>query len=179
MPRLLTVAQKLLSLKERFQIYDDSDQVVFDCTWRFAWINARWVLTREGREVAAFRKRVWSVGAKWDVQSELGEFLMRRKIFSFRRRIFVEGGPLDGAEFTGGLFDLSFALEHQGATLAKAHAKILTLRERHLVEVLDDRPEVELLTAILMTCLLVEKHQERAAQVAAAGAAGAAASSHD
>lgn len=167
MPRLLTVAQKLLSLKERFQIYDDGDQVVFDCSWRFAWINARWVLTREGRDVAVFRKRVWSIGSKWDVQSDLGDFLMRRKILSFRRRIFVEGGPLDGAEFSGGLFDLSFVLEHKDAMLAKAHAKILTLRERHVVEVLDDRPEAELLTAILMTCLLVEKHQERATRAAA------------
>lgn len=68
-------------------------------------------------------------------------------------------------------------LEHAGATLAKARAKILTLRERHVVEVLDDRPEVELLTAILTTNLLVEKHQERAA--AAAATAGAAASASD
>lgn len=179
MSRTLSVAQKLLSLKERFQIYDDSDRVLYDCTWRFAWINAKWVLTRDGREVAVFRKRVWSIGAKWDVQSDLGDFLMRRKILSWRRRIVIEGGPLDGAQFTGSLLDLSFVLEHRDATLARARAKILTLRERHLVDVLDERPEVELLTAVLMTCLLVEKHAERAQAAAAAGAAAAAHHSND
>lgn len=55
---------------------------------------------------------------------------------------------------------MNFELSWRGQALARAQAKILTLRTRHSIELLDGSPQAELLTAILMTTLMMQKGEE-------------------
>ena len=161
MAHTLSIASKLLSLKDRFQIADAHGKTVFDCTWRFSLLRTPWVLERNGQRVAVWRRKLWAFASTWTVESDHGNYRIRRKVFSFRRVLQVRGGPLDGAELVGSVFDRRFTLRRDGVTLAKAREEWVSLRDRYDIDIVDERPEVELLTAVLMAQLLIEKRQER------------------
>jgi len=110
--------------------------------------------------VAIFRRKIFSFSPTWLVSVDGCDFRLRKKLFTFRRRLVVEDGPFDGAELTGGLFDMGFDLVHNDESLARAHAKVFTIRERLAIELVNDAPEVELLTALMMANLLVQKDAE-------------------
>lgn len=55
---------------------------------------------------------------------------------------------------------MNFELARHGQVIARAQAKVLTLRTRHSIELLDSSPQTELLTAILMTNLLANKRED-------------------
>jgi len=51
--------------------------------------------------------------------------------------MYVECGPHEGATISGNIFDLRFSVaKADGTILGKAAGKILTLRDRHNVELL-------------------------------------------
>jgi uncharacterized protein YxjI len=93
----------------------------------------------------------------WNVSTDAGRFTLRGKLWAWRRHITVHGGRFDGAVLTGALLDMNFELSRQGQVLAPAQAELLTLRTRHSIELLDDAPDTELLTAITMTNLMMQK----------------------
>jgi len=155
MTRRLCVSEKLLSLKERFHITDEAGRVLYECTWMFAGIKPRWKLWQAGREVAEFRKKYFTWAPTWRVTTIHGDFRLRRRLFSLRRRVIVEGGPHDGAELTGGLFGMTFRLTLRGETIAEGHRELISLRDRHHADLLKETPEAELLTALLLAHLLV------------------------
>ncbi len=174
MPRHLSVATQLLSLKERFKIReergDGSEPVeLYDCTWRFAWFREVWVLTAAGGAETVMRRRILSWVPRWDISSPLGAFTLCQRVFTLRRTLVVEGGPFDGATFTGNFIDMSFRVEHRGQLLATAQGKWLTLRNRHLVELLSDDPAVETLVALLMARLMIDQAAESNSAAANAG----------
>lgn len=174
MPRHLSVATQLLSLKERFKICeergDDSEPVeLYDCTWRFAWFREVWVLTAADGAETVMRRRILSWVPRWDITSPLGAFTLCQRVFTLRRTLVVEGGPFDGATFTGNFIDMSFRVEHRGQLLATAQGKWLTLRNRHLVELLSDDPAAETLVALLMARLMIDQAAESNSAAANAG----------
>jgi uncharacterized protein YxjI len=160
MARRLFISAKLLSLKRRFQITDEADEILYECTWKFAFFSPPWKLSKKGSEVATFRRKIFSWAPTWNVTSVDGNFRMRQRIFSFRRRVVVKGGIYDGAEFNGSLFGMTFTLRAAGQTIAEAHRELLTIRDKHYIDLLIDTPQAELLTAIVMASLLVQKETE-------------------
>ncbi|MDI4632916.1 hypothetical protein J7U46_07630 [Pelomonas sp. V22] len=167
MSKILSIKRKLLSLKERLQILDADERLLYEATWEFAWFNPTWVLTRDGREAARLKRRLLSWLPCWEVQANGSPFLLRTR-WGWRRRVQVQGGPLDGAELRGGLLDMSFELERSGRILARADAKWLSLRERHVIELLDESPEAELLTAVMMVTVLLQKSESASSSAASA-----------
>ena len=155
--RTLSVARKILSLRTTFHITDSNGQILYECSQGFAWFNPSWTLSHNGVQMAVFKRKVWSLAPTWEVKTNTAHFLLRGKLFSPRRRILIEGGDFDGAELVGNLFDMRFKLSFNEKTISEAKAKVLTMRERHEVILFDDSPQVELLTAILMSCLLIQK----------------------
>jgi uncharacterized protein YxjI len=166
MPRQLSIATKLLSLKERG---DDEPRELYDCTWRFAWFREVWVLTAANGAETVMRRRLLSWVPRWDVDSPLGAFTLCQRVFTLRRTLVVESGPFSGATFTGNFIDLSFKLEHQGRLLATAEGKWLTLRNRHAVQLLSDDPAVEWLVAVLMARLMIDQARESQSSATGAG----------
>ena len=158
--KTLHIAKKLMSLLGKFQITDDDDNILYECSAQWGWLRRPWRITRNGVEVAVVTQKLWSLVPKWNVETSEESFRLRGKFWSWRRHITVQGGRFDGAELKGGLFDMNFELSWRGQALARAEAKILTLRTRHSIELLDGSPHAELLTAILMTTLMMQKGEE-------------------
>lgn len=165
-PKTLHIARKLLSLLGKIQITDDAGAVLYEGAARWGWLSRPWRITQHGQEVAAIERKLWSFAPIWNVSTREEHFILRGKFWSWRRQVTVEGGRFDGAVLRGSLLDMDFELTRHGQTLARAEAKVLTLRTRHSIELLDDSPQAELLTAILMIHLLAQKGEDN--QMAAA-----------
>jgi uncharacterized protein YxjI len=169
MARVLTVNRKLFSWwRQVHQVLDEHGTVLYAMTWRWGWPVRTWVVRRGGEPAATMRRKLLAFAPTWIVEAAGGRFLLRRRLLALRRRTQVLGGPFDGAELTGSLLGLSFRLEHGGRVVARARERLLTLRERHDVELLEDTPQAELLTALLMLNLLLQKESEREEHAAAA-----------
>lgn len=159
-PKTLHIARKLLSLLGKIQITDDAGLVLYEGAARWAWLPRPWRITQHGQEVASIARKPWSFTPIWSVSTHEEHFILRGKFWSWRRHITVVGARFDGAVLQGSLLDMDFELARHGQLLARAQAKLLTLRTRHSIELLDDSPQAELLTAILMIHLLAQKSED-------------------
>lgn len=159
-PVTLHIFRKLMSWRGRFHICDSDGMMLYECVGKWGWFNPPWVLTRDGLEVAVFKRKLWTWLSTWNVSMGEDSFQLRRKSWTLRRHILIEGGSFDGAVMTGSLFDRQFEVTWRGRVLARAQGKFLTLRERHDIEVLDHSPQAVLFIAVLMANLLMEKQGE-------------------
>ena len=154
-PKLLYIREKLFSALGKLTISDSAGQVAYVCASSWNWIGESWVLERGDMHIASSRRKLWHLRPTWQVETPDGSLILRRKVLSLRRRVSVQGGPYDGAELTGNFFDQSFVLTYHGQVLARAAGKILSLRDCHVIEVLD--PDAELLVVILMANVMVAR----------------------
>jgi len=154
MPRLLSIANKLLSLRGRMEIADGHGNLAYEARGEFALLSPTWRITGDGREVAQVRRKLLAWVPTWVVRGELGEFEVKRKFFSWTRQYHAAGGELDGAIIRGNLFDLRFEVRRGQETIARATGKILTLRDRHDIEVLG---EPELFVVVAMVILHLDR----------------------
>lgn len=160
-PKTLHIARKLMSLLGKIQITDDDDHVLYAANGRWGWFSKPWTIHQDQREIATLRRKLWTFTPIWHVDGVDGSFSLRGKLWSWRRKVTVAGGPFDGAVLQGSLLDMNFELNHQGRVLARAQSELLTIRTRHSIVLLDATPQAQRLTAILMIHLLVEKGEER------------------
>lgn len=163
-PKTLHIARKLVSLLGNIQITDDADTVLYEAKGKWGWLRKPWRITQGEQEVAVLARKLWSFAPVWEVDgrnASYPSYLLRGKLWSWRRQVTVVGGPFDGAVLKGSLFDMHFELTFHGQVLAQAQSELLTIRTRHSIVLLDASPEVERLAAILMIHLLVEKGEER------------------
>lgn len=158
MSRILSVANKLLSLRGAVEITDAEGRLAYRAAGSFALLSPTWRIYRENVEVGSVRKRIFAFAPTWDFKGELGTFKVKRKVFSFVRRYYAVGGAAHGASVTGNLFDLRFNVSREGRTLAKATGRILTIRDRHQVEVLG---EPELFVVFAMLVLQIDRRDRR------------------
>lgn len=163
-PKTLHIARKLVSLLGKIQITDDADTVLYEAKGQWGWLRKPWRITQGEQEVAVLARKLWSFAPVWEVDgrnASYPSYLLRGKLWSWRRQVAAVGGPFDGAVLKGSLFDMNFELTFHGQVLARAQSELLTIRTRHSIVLLDTSPEMERLTAILMIHLLVEKGEER------------------
>jgi len=154
MSRVLSVTNKLLSLRGGINITDGRGELAYYAKGSFSLLSPTWRIYRGEQLVGSIRKRIFALRSTWDVQGELGVFKIKRTFFSFRRRYYAVGGALDGAIVTGNLFDLQFNVSRGGDTLAKAQGHLLTIRDRHEVEIL---AEPELFVVFVMIVLQLDR----------------------
>lgn len=159
-PKTLHIARKLLSLLGKIEITDDAGNVLYESRARWGWLSQPWSIAQDGREVATVTRKLWSFTPIWNVSTNEENFILRGKLWSWRRQITVVGGRFDGALLRGSLLDMDFELSRHGQVIARAQAKMLTLRTRHSIDLLDTTPQAELLTAILMTHLVAQKSED-------------------
>lgn len=98
----------------------------------------------------------------WIVGGTLGDFVIKRKLLAWARKYYVKGGIYDGAIISGNLWDLKFEICTNARVIAQAKGKILTLRDRHNVELLIDSDQNELFVVISMIVLQLERKSEAA-----------------
>lgn len=158
MPKVLNVANKLLSIRGAITFRDEHDQQVFEAKGEFAFLSPTWRLYRGSTQLASIRKRIWAWSRTWDIESALGDFVIKRKLWSWSPQFHVYGGGFDGAAMSGSLFDLNAEIELRGKLIAKVQGKILTLRDRHTVELLDQSDEGVLFTTIAMVVMQLDRN---------------------
>ncbi|HZX26524.1 MAG TPA: hypothetical protein VFF16_05625, partial [Telluria sp.] len=107
---------------------------------------------------ARIRRRVLSWAPTWDIQGDGAPFQIKKKLWSWTRQYYVVGGPYDGATVKGKLWDLSFSVAHHGDVLATSAGKLLSLRDRHRVDM--RREEDELFIVIAMLVLQIDRRTE-------------------
>ncbi len=159
MTQFLSVANKLISWRGVITLSDELDQTIFEAKGEH-FFSPNWSLFRGSKEVAVIRKRIFAWASTWEVKSDLGDFVIKRKIFPFTRQYLVKGGAVDGAIISGNFISLKFEIILHNHLIAKARAKILTLRDRHNVEVLDSSEDSLLFTAIAMVVLQLDRKSE-------------------
>lgn len=158
MPRLLSIANKLLSLRGRMEIADGHGNQAYEARGEFALLSPTWRITGEGKEVAQVRRKLLAWVPTWVIRGELGEFKVKRKLLSWTRQYYAVGGELDGAIIRGNLFDLRFEVCLGQEAIARATGRILTLSDRHDIEVLG---EPELFVVVAMVILHLDRRDER------------------
>jgi len=158
MSTILSVTNQLFSLQGGINITDEQGALAYRAEGSFSLFSPTWRIYRGDNLVGSIRKRIFALFSTWDIQGELGAFKIKRTLFSFRRQYYAVGGPVDGAIVTGNLFDLRFNVSHAGDTLAKAGGRLLTIRDRHDVEILGDQ---ELFVVFAMVVLQLDRRDEK------------------
>lgn len=156
----LVISNKLLSLRGRMQITDSSDHLLYEAKGEFALLSPTWRINKGVKQVATIRKKILSIAPTWCVDGNLGTFIIKRKLLSFKRKYNVIGGPFDGALISGNTWDWKFEINHGNESVAKASGKILTMSDRHNIEVIKGGNEAELITVIAMVTLHLERSSE-------------------
>jgi uncharacterized protein YxjI len=156
----LVISNKLLSLRGRMNITDLSDQLMYEAVGEFAFLSPTWRISKGAEQVATVRRKILSFVPTWNINSDIGEFAIKRKLFSFTRKYNVLGGPFSGVLISGNIWDLKFNISNGSETIARATSKILTLRDRHNIEVIKSGKEAELMTVIAMVTLHLERKSE-------------------
>ena len=162
MNRIMSVSKRLLSLRGRMDVQDEQGNVIFEAVAEFAFLRPKWVLRDEKQILATFYKKRWSWTSSWTIESEIGDFTIKRLVWSWKRRYLVSGGPFDGAKVEGNGWDMKFSVAHKDTLIAQAATQVLTLRDRIQIELLDDRKAVVLFTAIVILILMQDKQGEAA-----------------
>ncbi len=160
MDKVLVVKNKLLSLRGNIFIYDENGEQVYDAKGSLSLFSPKYTLSNGNETLAVIKKRFWSITPKWDIESNIGPFKVRRKLLSWRRKYCVHGGSYNGAQIKGNLLDLKFKVTHYNEEVANATGKVLTLRDTHNVVVKNVTPERQLFTAIVLVILQMEKKSE-------------------
>lgn len=161
MTQQLFIRNKLISLKGNIIICDEHDEPRYQAKGSFAVFYPRWRLFNGEAEIASLRRKIFVWRPTWQINSELGDFIIKKKLLSWYSRYKVFGGPFDGAEIKGNFWDLKFEISHQSQQLAKASGKLVSLRNRYAIELLRDDETTELFTAIVMVTMLMHRRDRQ------------------
>ncbi|WP_018984901.1 LURP-one-related family protein [Salinimonas chungwhensis] len=161
MSTILSINNKLLSFRGRMSIGDENGEQLYDATGQFALFNPTWILRKRNQQIATVKRKMWPFWSlMWDIHSSIGDFQVKRKLFSWSRIYYVIGGKYDGAIIEGNFWDLKFSVTHQKKTIASAKGKILSIRDTHSIEVYDDESDSEIFTTIMMVVLQLDRRDE-------------------
>ena len=164
MSRILSVANKLLSLRGCIRITGEHDELAYQARGELALLAPTWRVyageDAQGAPSATIRKRVFAWAPTWDIQAGADAFQIRKKLFSWSREYRTIGGPYDGAVMRGNLWDLQFAITHGATVLATAAGTMFSLRDRHSVRI---PGEGEWFVALAMLVMQIDRLAARTA----------------
>lgn len=159
MSTVLSVANKLMSIRGTIDIIGGDGNLAYRGNrGRLAVFSPMWRIYRGDNQVGTVRRKIFAWAPTWDISGELGTFKIKRRLFAFTRQYYAVGGPADGATVAGNLWDLNFQVARAGETLARAKVRLLTMRDRHDVEVFG-QPELFVVFAVLV--VQMERRDER------------------
>jgi uncharacterized protein YxjI len=160
MQRIFSISKKPKAwLKGDVHILDEAGKERYTASWRHGFPTVTWVIQREGEELATLRRKALAPLRTSRVTMDKHEFKLRNTP-SLPRRTVVEGGPFDGAVLSGELLGESFRLELRDHLLAEAEGKLLSMHDRYAIRLLSDDPATEVMTALMMLDLMIQKHEE-------------------
>lgn len=162
MGKILTIRNKLFSLRGQMDINDEHEQSLFTAKGEFSFFfSPTWRVFRENNELATIKKRRFSIRPTYDVTSIFGSYSVKRKLLSWTRQYYVVDGMYHGATAKGNFFDLAFTIQFGGTEIATANEKLISLRDTHVIIVnRDEEPDV-LFTSVLMVIMQLDKSDDK------------------
>ena len=160
MPRVLRIGNKLWSLRHRIEVFDDAGTVIYSCS-RASLFSRSFVVIAEQTEVARIRRKLFSWTPIWLAEGKAGDFAIRTRVFSLRRVYDVKGGPFHGAQVSGNLWDVRFTIALGETLVARANKRLISLRDTHAIEVVQDDDASELFSVVAMIVILLHNKQKR------------------
>jgi Uncharacterized conserved protein len=160
MTKKLVISNKLLSLRGQVNICNEEGNPIYLAKGEFALISPTWRILFNDNQVASIRRKILSFFPKWIIQSDIGAFTIRRKLLSITRKYIIEGGDFDGTTLNGNIWDLRFNILNNQSVIAQAAGKILTLRDTHCVELLQNDLKHELFTVIAMVTMQIDRRDQ-------------------
>ncbi|MCA1858359.1 hypothetical protein LE190_20850 [Massilia oculi] len=161
MARILVLKNRLPTWLGQIDIVNEDGKLAYQAVSAWRWGANRWRLRRGGSELAVLERPWFTWTAAWHVSGALGNIVLERTPWAMKRRYTVMGGSYDGTVISGSLWDRSFAIEAPGRTLARASNALLSLRDRHQVEILEE--SAELLCIVAMLVIKADRNSEAAA----------------
>lgn len=160
MARILVLKNKLRALLGQIDVFNEGGKLAYQALSEWRWTKARWRLIRGERELAILERPWFAWTSHWQVSGALGDMGIERKQWSMKRHYTVKGGPYDGTVISGNLWDQSFVIHSPAGTLARASNALVSLRDRHQVEILDEH--AELLCVLAMVAIKADRNSEAA-----------------
>ena len=160
MARTLCASNKLLSLRGRILITDTSENVAYEGKGEFSFFPT-WRLYESGKDIATIKRKIFAWSPTWKIESTIGPFTIKRKIWAMVRRYSIVGGKYHKAELRGNFFDHKFTISKDQNRNAHATKKLLTLRDRHSIEIKENTKEAEIFVAITMIVMLLGNREYR------------------
>ena len=160
MPRVLRISNKLWSLRHRIEVFDDAGTVIYSCS-RASLFSRSFVVISEQTEVARIRRKLFSWTPIWLVESKAGDFAIRTRVFSLRRVYDVKGGRFHGAQVRGNLWDVNFMIVLSETLVARANKRLISLRDTHAIEVVQNDDASELFSVVATIVILLHNKQKR------------------
>jgi len=161
MARVLILKNKLRSLLGQIDVLTEDGRPAYRAVSEWRWGSARWRLFQGETEVAVLQRPWFAWTSVWQVSGALGSLAIERKQWSMKRHYTVRGGSVDGTVIRGNLWDRSFVIDAPTGTLARAGNALLSLRDQHQVEILDE--QAELLSVVAMVVIKADRNSEAAA----------------
>jgi len=162
MSKILSITNKLFSLKGTINVTDIDDNLCYQAKGNFSFFrNKLWTVTKDGDTIFTIRKKVFSWSHTYMVSSDIGDFDLKRKSLSMKRRYYINNGEYKDTLAVGSFWDQSFKISQNENIIAQSKSKAWTIRDRHAVELLDESPVTEKITVIFMLMNQLEKIRER------------------
>lgn len=159
MSQVLTIKNKLLSVRGEMVFLNSSEQEVYAAKGQLSFFNPTWTLFKGSDQIAQMKRKLWSWSTKYLIETKASSFELKRKSWSWTRKYQVMGGYFNGAEITGGFWDTSFEMHHSGRPIYKGDNEFLTLRDTCHVTFYDEK-HLDELAAILVAMRLDRKSDE-------------------
>lgn len=158
--KTFTIYNKLLSVRDRMVIMDFSGGQIASAQKQFFSWRETWHVDA-GEDKLRLRRKLLALMPRWLVDGDLGEFSIRRKWAFFRRRYRIIGGPFDGADLQGNLTDLRMEVTRANKPVLRTRGFVLSMRDRHEVEVFDESPGGVLFAITTMVALLADRRADK------------------
>lgn len=145
---VLTVNQKLISIREHYTIDDEEGRPVYHVSGSLFKIPKYFVITDLlENELARVTRQVVSLLPKFflDIDGERVATI-QKKLSVLRPKYEVLG---EGIQIKGNLFDMNFTIEKDGRVIGRIDKKWLAIRDQYRIEVDDEQNELLVIGLVL------------------------------
>ena len=164
MASTLILSSKLLSLWDQRWIHDEHGVMLYESSRPKMFGRTVELKNPAGVVVATIDPQTWKSRPTWEISTANNNYAIVQNIKSYQRFYQISAGPFDGVIIEGGDFDQQFRIRLGDEILAQASEEMFSLTSKHVVNVLVDNEDIQILSAVVGIILVKEKQKSRTKQ---------------
>jgi uncharacterized protein YxjI len=157
------IKQKVFTLKDKFSIIDEQENVLFNVEGKFFSISNKLSLFNPiGDEILKAQKKLFRFLPKYTISLPNGEEVATvQKRFSIRPNFTVMYGP-DQIEVKGNFIGHKFTMYKNGVEVVNVSKKLFSFGDTYMIDVLDEhQPEIYLFIVVVIDQIIEEAEAKR------------------